>query len=110
MVDAGRQLFSVDRWPLPSRAHQRKYPHGITFKFVDQAIVFVRNPLARTGNLSDATNLRKVGQVMRGVAKRGIHGHCSLFVVLGNIVEDILAILFRFGCPAEFHSSVFLIN
>jgi hypothetical protein len=70
----------------------------------------VRNLLARTRNLSDATNLWKVSQVMRDVAEQGIHGHCGLFVVLGNIVEDILSILFRFWCPADFYSSFFLIN
>ena len=89
-------------WPLPRSVHQGQDPHDFVVDLVHQSIAFVRDHFAGASNRAGSGQLGMVGKPSRRVTEKHVQSPGRERVVGRNVQPDVVAILFRFGCPSNF--------
>ncbi len=99
-------LFRADGRPLPPCMNEGKYPNHLAFDFIHEAVIFVRDQLARAWYLSWASHLGKVGEPSSRGAEKRIHPRRRVRVVSSDGVPNAGAILLGFRRPNDSHASL----
>jgi hypothetical protein len=92
--------------PLPGRMHQGEHPHYVLLYLIDQAVAFMHHDFTGARNAPGAPILWMIGKPGSGLAEQIVHLDGGMRAVDSDVIEDLGAVGFCLGRPADAHDSV----
>lgn len=103
---AGRRSRCYGRL-LPGGMHQGEHPDRVLLDLVDQAVELLCTTASRVPGMRPVRPiLRMISEPGSGLAEQIVHLDGGTRAVGGDVIEDLGAVVFRLGRPADFHDSV----
>jgi len=103
-LSANSEKHSIaHRRPLPRRVNQCQYPRRLAIHLVDQAVVLMGDQLQRAGGYPLSADPWMIHQLGRRLAELLVHPGGRLWIISGDVVPDVEAILQRLGRPYDPH-------
>ena len=83
--------------------YKRQQPDGLTFDFVNEAVVFVDHEFACSSDFAVVSQHWKLGKTRSGFAKQFIHSHGGQGIIGNDVLPHVVAVFLGLRSPDNFH-------